>query len=144
MLVRAISDEAKAFYLALGLAESPSADAFVLDCWVPMAYSGVVPPQMITVVETPRFLRQAKDVWDEHEREDFVNFIARNPEAGDVRKLRWGRAGSGKRGGARVVYFYHDAGRPLYLLMVYAKAQQEDLTSEEKRAVRKLVGILKG
>ena len=66
------------------------------------------------------------------------------PETGGVRKLRWGRAGSGKRGGARVVYFYHDAGRPLYLLMVYAKAQQEDLTSNEKRAVRKLVGILKG
>jgi hypothetical protein len=80
-----------------------------------------------------------------------VNFIARNPEAGDVipetggvRKLRWGRAGSGKRGGARVIYFYHDARRPLYLLMVYAKAQQEDLSPDEKRAVRKLVGILKG
>jgi hypothetical protein len=105
---------------------------------------------MITVVETPLFLRQAKDVWDEPEREDCVNFIARNPEAGDVipetggvRKLRWGRAGSGKRGGARVIYFYHDAGRPLYLLMVYAKAQQEDLSPDEKRAVRKLVGILK-
>lgn len=125
-------------------------DAFVLDCWAPLAYSRIVPQQMITVVETPLFLRQAKDVWDEPEREDCVNFIARNPEAGDVipetggvRKLRWGRAGSGKRGGARVIYFYHDAGRPLYLLMVYAKAQQEDLSPDEKRAVRKLVGILK-
>jgi hypothetical protein len=79
--------------------------------------------KLVTVAETPLFLRQAKDVWDESEREDFVNFIARNPEAGDVipdsggvRKLRWGRSGSGKRGGARVIYFYHDAGRPLYLL----------------------------
>jgi hypothetical protein len=110
-----------------------------------------VPQQLITVVETPLFLRQAKDVWDEPEREDCVNFVARNPEAGDVipetggvRKLRWSRAGSGKRGGARVIYFYHDAGRPLYLLMVYAKARQEDLTPDEKRTVRKLVGILKG
>jgi hypothetical protein len=110
-----------------------------------------VPQQLITVVETPLFLRQAKDVWDEAEREDCVNFIARDPEAGDVipetggvRTLRWGRAGSGKRGGARVIYFYHDAGRPIYLLMVYAKAQQEDLTPDEKRTVRKLVGVLKG
>jgi hypothetical protein len=39
---------------------------------------------LITVDETPLFQRQAKDVWDESEREDFVNFIARNPEAGDV------------------------------------------------------------
>lgn len=103
------------------------------------------------MAETPLFQRQAKDVWDETEREEFINFIARSPEAGNVipdtggvRKVRWGRAGSGKRGGARVVYFYHDADRPLYLLMVYAKARQEDLTPDEKRAVRKLVGILKG
>ncbi len=117
---------------------------------MPLAYSTSVPAQLITVAETPLFLRQAKDVWDENGREDFVNFIARNPEAGDViadtggvRKVRWGRGGSGKRGGARVIYFYHDADLPLYLLMVYAKARQEDLSADEKRAVRKLVGILK-
>jgi hypothetical protein len=105
---------------------------------------------LITVAETPLFQRQAKDVWEEDQREDFVNFIARNPEAGDViadtggvRKVRWGRGGSGKRGGVRVIYFYHDAVHPLYLLMVYAKARQEDLSTDEKHAVRKLVGILK-
>lgn len=109
-----------------------------------------MPAQLITVAETPLFQRQARDVWNENEREDFVNFIARNPEAGDViadtdgvRKVRWGRDGSGKRGGVRVIYFYHDADFPLYLLMVYAKARQEDLSADEKRAVRKLVGILK-
>jgi hypothetical protein len=80
-----------------------------------------------------------------------VNFIARNPRAGDVipdtggvRKIRWSRAGAGKRGGARVVYFYHDARRPLYLLMVYAKARQEDLTAEQKQTVRRLSAVLKG
>ena len=85
-----------------------------------MAYSTSVPAQLITVAETPLFQRQARDVWDENEREDFVNFIARNPEAGDViadtggvRKVRWGRGGSGKRGGARVIYFYRDADLPL-------------------------------
>lgn len=61
-----------------------------------------------------------------------------------MRKVRWSRAGTGKRGGARVIYFYHDAGRPLYLLMVYAKAQQEDLAPGEKRAVRALAAVLKG
>jgi hypothetical protein len=115
-----------------------------------LAYGRRVRRHWITVAETPLFTRQAKGVWDEAEHEEFVSFIARHPETGDViaetggvRKLRWSRAGSGKRGGARVIYFYHDAGRPLYLLMVYAKARQEDLTPDEKRAVRKLVGILK-
>jgi hypothetical protein len=105
----------------------------------------------MTVAETPLFLRQAASVWDEAEHEAFVAFIASHPAAGDVipdtggvRKVRWSRAGSGKRGGARVIYFYHDAGRPLYLLMVYAKAQREDLTPDEKRAVRALAAVLKG
>jgi hypothetical protein len=104
----------------------------------------------ITVAETPLFVRQADDIWDAAEREDFVDFIARNPEAGDVipemggvRKVRWRKAGTGKRGGVRVVYFYYDPDSPLYLLMVYAKAEREDTTPDEKKAVRKLTVVLK-
>jgi mRNA-degrading endonuclease RelE of RelBE toxin-antitoxin system len=115
-----------------------------------LAYKKSVSRKLITVAETPLFVRQAEDVWDDAGREAFVNFIALNPEAGDVipetggvRKIRWGRTGTGKRGGARVIYFYHDADRPLYLLMVYAKARQENLTPDEKRAVRKLAAMLK-
>jgi hypothetical protein len=43
-----------------------------------------------------------------------------------------------------VIYFYHDADWPLYLLMVYAKARREDLSADEKRAVHKLAAVLKG
>jgi hypothetical protein len=102
-------------------------------------------------VETAVFLRQAEDVWEDAEREAFVNFIAWNPETGDVipetggvRKVRWSRSGIGRRGGARVIYFYHNADRPVYLLMVFAKARREDLTPDEKKAVRKLAAVLKG
>jgi hypothetical protein len=116
-----------------------------------MAYSDQVARRFITVAETPLFIRQAREVWDDAEREAFVEFIAQNPgegdlipETGGVRKIRWIRPGSGKRGGARVIYFYHNGDRPLYLLMVYAKARQENLTAEEKKVVRKLAAILKG
>jgi hypothetical protein len=109
-----------------------------------------VTARLITVAETPLFVRQAEQVWTNAEREEFVNFIAGNPEAGDlipetggVRKVRWGKGGSGKRGGARVIYFHHNASRPLYLLMVYAKARRENLSGDEKRAVRKLAVLLK-
>jgi hypothetical protein len=51
---------------------------------------------MFTVVETPTFSRLAEDYWTEKERNDFVSFVAANPEAGDVvpgsggvRKVRW-------------------------------------------------------
>jgi hypothetical protein len=110
-----------------------------------------VPGIPITVAETPLFVHQAERLWDDDEREAFVDFIARNPEAGDlipetggVRKIRWAKAGTGKRGGTRAIYFYHHAERPLYLLMIYAKARQENLTPDEKRTVRKLAALLKG
>ena len=49
-----------------------------------MAYSGRMLGVPLTVVETPQFLRQADDVWTAAERMEFVDFIARDPEAGDV------------------------------------------------------------
>ena len=94
-------------------------------------------------------MRQAEEVWRDAEREALVEFIARNPEAdvipntGGVRKIRWTKVGIGKRGGTRVIYFYHDAGRPLYLLMVYAEARQESLTPDETRMIRKSAAVLK-
>jgi hypothetical protein len=105
----------------------------------------------VTVTETAVFMRQAGTLWTEDERFEFVDFIARNPEAGDlipaiggIRKVRWGRRGSGKRGGVRIIYFYHDPAMPLYLLMIYAKVRRDDLSSEARRTVRGLVERLKG
>jgi hypothetical protein len=104
----------------------------------------------ITVAETLPFHRQAVSLWNEEERSAFVDYIALNPDAGDVipdtggiRKVRWSRAGTGKRGGVRVIYFYHDASMPLYLLLVYAKAQRENWTQDEKRRAQALVASLK-
>jgi hypothetical protein len=104
----------------------------------------------VTVVETSIFLRQAEDIWNDEERSDLVDFIARNPECGDpipgtggVRKVRWARSGSGKRGGARVIFFYHNVDAPVYLLLAYAKAKREDITAEERKAVAALAAALK-
>lgn len=105
----------------------------------------------VTIVETATFLRQAEKIWpEEEERMALIDFIAHNPESGNlipetggVRKMRWSRLGSGKRGGARVIYFYHHIDAPVYLLLAYAKAQREDMKPDEKRAVRDLTAILK-
>ena len=106
--------------------------------------------KLLTVVETPTFLCHAAGIWTEEERATLVDYIARNPESGviipdtsGVRKLRWGRQGTGKRGGARVVYFYHHPDARLYLLLAYAKAQREDMTPAEKQAAAALAATLK-
>jgi hypothetical protein len=51
-----------------------------------------------------------------------------------MRKMRWGRSGSAKRGGAKVIYFYYDMNTPLYLLLAYAKAQATEMSADETKA----------
>ncbi len=104
----------------------------------------------ITVAETQAFARAAEKIWNEEERIELIDYVAHNPEAGDVipgtggvRKLRWGRSGSGKRGGARLVYFHYRADCPLYLLLAYAKAQATDMTADEKQAVAAFAAAIK-
>jgi hypothetical protein len=65
-----------------------------------------------TVIETESFIEQAEALWSAAELDDLKDYVARNPLAGDempgtggLRKLRWSRAGMGKRGGARVIYY---------------------------------------
>jgi len=86
-----------------------------------------------TVAETPVFQRYAAELWTDAEREQFINFIAANPEAGDLvrgsggcRKVRWSTAGKGKSGGARVIYFNADDATT-WLLIVYKKAKFDNL-----------------
>ena len=93
---------------------------------------------MRTVVETPTFSRQADAVWTAREREAFINFIAENPDAGDVipgadgaRKVRWQRSGTGKRGGVRVIYFHLVADEVVLLVMVYAKAERQNVAAKD-------------
>lgn len=106
--------------------------------------------ELITVAETPTFMRQAHGIWSDEEREAFVDFIARHPEAGDVipetggvRKVRWGMQGRGKRSGTRVIYFFYDRSAPVYLLMVYAKAVSENISPEVKKLVREFAARIK-
>jgi hypothetical protein len=109
-----------------------------------------MPNIAMSVVELPLFLRQPAAVWSDAERAEFVDYIARHPESGDVipqtggvRKLRWGRQGSGKRGGARVIYFFHNLQTPVFLIMVYAKAAREDMTPDQKKSVTAMAATLK-
>ena len=104
----------------------------------------------MTVAETAPFVRQAAKLWTEDDRNAFVDFIAANPDAGDVipdtgglRKVRWSRAGTGKRGGVGIIYFYHDDSMPLYLLLIYAKAERENWTGDEKRRAQVLTENIK-
>lgn len=105
----------------------------------------------MTVVALPEFLARAKRLLSHEERAAFIDYIGANPEVGKVipglkgvRKVRWGRGSKGKRGGVRILYLYAVVKSTVYLLTVYAKGQQKDLTPAEKKAILIGIAALKG
>jgi hypothetical protein len=48
----------------------------------------------------------------------------------------------GKRGGARVIYFYHGTDIPLFALTAYAKNEQADLSQRDRNDFRQLTKLL--
>jgi hypothetical protein len=64
------------------------------------------------------------------------------PGAGGVRKVRLALPGRGKRGGARVIYYYRGSKERVYLILAYAKSAKANLTRAEVREVAGLVSQL--
>jgi hypothetical protein len=75
------------------------------------------------------------------------NAIAGNPEAGDlirgsggVRKLRWGLAGRGKRGGVRVIYYLRLRQGQVWMLTLYAKNEAESIPAPVLKKIKEELG----
>jgi hypothetical protein len=103
----------------------------------------------VTVIETPEFLSAVSGLMGDGRRASLIDHLARHPTDGElvkgtggVRKLRWGLEGRGKRGGARIIYFYHDAGMPVFLLTAYAKNMRADLSQADRNDFRQLTKLL--
>ncbi len=97
---------------------------------------------MYTVIESPEFIACAAKVWSDDDRQSFINWIAQNPEAGDLiprtgglRKVRWSRQGMGKSGGARVIYFVRNKRGELVLVTTYTKGRIENIPAHLLRAL---------
>ena len=58
------------------------------------------------------------------------------PGADGARKVRWTVSGSGKRGGVRVIYFNLSEQGLIYLITIYQKTVQENISINDidKRA----------
>jgi hypothetical protein len=104
---------------------------------------------MLTIAELPEFIRRADKLLLESERLDVIRYLADHPKTGDlmegtggVRKLRWGRGGQGKSGGVRVIYYFHDDAMPLYLLTLFAKSDQANLSQAQRNELAGLVKLL--
>jgi hypothetical protein len=104
---------------------------------------------MLTIAELPEFIRIADKLLSESERQEIIRYLAVRPKVGDVmegtggvRKMRGGRGGQGKSGGVRIIYYFHDDAMPLYLLTLFAKGDQANLTKAERNELASLVKLL--
>jgi hypothetical protein len=97
-------------------------------------------------VESPQFTREITELMGDDEYRLLQAALLANPEAGPVivgsgglRKIRWSLPGRGKRGGARMIYYYWAVRSRIYLLYAYSKSARGDLTRQQIRALAALM-----
>jgi hypothetical protein len=98
---------------------------------------------MFTFIESIAFEKILPRYLDDSEYAELQQFMTANPEAGKIvpgsggiRKLRWKRKGSGKRGGVRIIYYLRYSPDEFWMLAVYAKAKQENVPAHILRQLK--------
>jgi hypothetical protein len=98
---------------------------------------------MNSFIETKLFARLVQDYLSENEYVALQQALLADPEAGaiipgsgGVRKLRWGVAGRGKRGGIRVIYFLRTRHGQIWMLTLYAKTVAENISTNILKQIK--------
>ncbi len=94
-------------------------------------------------IESPLFSKYLPDYLADDEYLALQEFLCEHPEAGDiirgsggVRKLRWGRQGSGKSGGVRVCYYVRTRAGQMLMLVIYAKSARDAIPGHVLKAIK--------
>ncbi len=100
----------------------------------------------MVIVETRTFTKRIDELLSIEDYRLLQLELVRRPEAGKVipgtgglRKFRWAVSGRGKRGGARIIYFWHRTSQQLLMLFAFAKNERDDLTFDQRRVLGRIV-----
>jgi len=100
----------------------------------------------VIIIETSIFTRQVLTLLSEEEyRKLQLALILRPnlgvviPGSGGLRKARWALEDRGKRGGVRTIYYWAVAQDQILMLMIYAKNEQDDLTPDQLKILRRII-----
>ena len=98
------------------------------------------------IIETSIFTRQIQLLLTDEAYRELQTALVARPDvgaiivgSGGIRKVRWAVRGRGKRGGARVIYYWAVKADQLLMLLAYAKNEQDDLSPEQLKTLRTLV-----
>lgn len=97
-------------------------------------------------IETPVFERDRAEYFTDEVFAKLEQALADDPEAGNIiphgkglRKIRWALPGRGKRGGARVIYYWRTAESQILFVAMYAKNEQMNLTPKQLKVLAAVV-----
>jgi mRNA-degrading endonuclease RelE of RelBE toxin-antitoxin system len=100
----------------------------------------------MVIVETSIFTRQVQELLTDDEYRELQKALVNRPDAGSLivgsrglRKIRWAKQGSGKRGGVRVIYYWAVSQERILMLFMYPKGQRDDLTPVQIKILRQIV-----
>ena len=103
----------------------------------------------MVIKETSFFTKRVQRLLDKDSYRLLQLRLVADPDAGaliqgtgGLRKIRWEGSGRGKRGGVRIIYYYWTTEGAIYLLTIYAKSEKADLSTADKKALRKIVESL--
>ena len=98
---------------------------------------------MISFVETKLFTRLVQEYLSDDEYSRLQQALLADPELGSiipgtggVRKVRWGIAGRGKRGGIRVIYFLRTKQGQIWMLTLYPKNVTENIPANVLKKIK--------
>jgi mRNA-degrading endonuclease RelE of RelBE toxin-antitoxin system len=111
-----------------------------------VSYQSLAYNRCVIFIETSIFTKEVQDLLPDDAYRELQQAVLVRPKAGrlipgsgGLRKLRWNLPQAGKRGGLRIVYYWDSPSDTIYMLLVYKKNRQEDLTQDQLRIVSRLM-----
>lgn len=100
----------------------------------------------MVIIETKIFTKLITELFSDDEYKDLQEALINRPDLGDLikssgglRKVRWNLKGTGKSGGARVIYYWVVEDNQIRMLYVYPKGKQENLSKEQVAQLKSIV-----
>jgi hypothetical protein len=100
----------------------------------------------MVIVETPIFTKLINEIMSDDEYKELQEALVIKPDlgvliknSGGLRKVRWSVDGRGKRGGVRIIYYWMTENEQLYMMYIFPKNTQENLTDAQTKALRQII-----
>lgn len=107
--------------------------------------------EYLTFIELHGFSKHRQLLMSDDEYRQFQLYLLEHYDKGNYlqhtggcQKIRWAVGSKGKSAGVRVIYYVVAHKGRIYLLLIYAKNEQDNLTTEQRHIMKKLVEKLNG